>query len=664
MRNFRNIIGLMLVALLALVAFQWYWIENAIAVKKDQFDRKVIEAMNQTVSQIEKQEVIFLANKKLKEQENLTLATLAARPKTRIVKKRVPVKKDVKSATAKEGLNTSLTQKTEKSKPKKDSVYQSRMPDYEVLALQSNAREQRLEDQILLPENRMEFVKQIMREQNAIWQQLNRNSDEFLRRNQGINDVLAIIDNEVAIMLNGGTLPINSPQVNPNFEYEYVISPEDLKDISKLPEGRYRVISDSVKKPLKISQPRNLPALKQNPQKGSQFAVKESPKEEIAYEWIEVEEPVEEDSGLQNKTRMKASIVKDVFTDFLQGDRDIHERLDREMLDTLLKSELNNRGIDIPYEYGVKSNGTMMFASYAMSSNPLLAKDAYNVKLFPSDAIQHNQHLYVYFPEKQNFIMGNMWSIFGTSAFLILMIGGIFYSSVNTMMKQKKLSQIKNDFINNMTHEFKTPISTISLAVEVMKTSGKDNPDKYLNIIKDENTRLGSQVEKVLQMALLDKGQVNLNLSPLYLHDIIEQVSQNLGVQIEAKQGTLDLDLQAENDEITADEVHMTNILFNLIDNANKYSPEKPEIRVSTVNVPDGVKVQIQDKGQGMTKEQLSHIFEKFYRVSTGNVHDVKGFGLGLSYVKKMISLHQGKIDVWSQPGKGTTFELFFQHKI
>lgn len=257
--------------------------------------------------------------------------------------------------------------------------------------------------------------------------------------------------------------------------------------------------------------------------------------------------------------------------------------------------------------------------------------------------------------------MGNMWSIFGSSILLILMIGGIFYSSINTMMRQKNLSLIKNDFINNMTHEFKTPISTISLAVEVMKDGQiNKNPTKYLNIIKDENSRLGSQVEKVLQMALLDKGEVKLEQTDVNIHEIIEQVSQNLGVQIEQKEGILDLHLNAEDPEFAADEVHMTNIIYNLLDNANKYSNGKPEIEVSTVNIPKGIRISINDKGIGMTKENVAKIFDKFYRVSTGNVHDVKGFGLGLSYVKKMVDLHNGQILVSSKPGEGTTFELEF----
>jgi two-component system phosphate regulon sensor histidine kinase PhoR len=243
------------------------------------------------------------------------------------------------------------------------------------------------------------------------------------------------------------------------------------------------------------------------------------------------------------------------------------------------------------------------------------------------------------------------------------MIGGIFFASVNTMMNQKKLSLIKNDFINNMTHEFKTPISTISLAVDVMRDKDiQKNPDKYLNIIKDENSRLAGQVEKVLQMALLDKGQVKLNLTEVNLHEVIDQVVQNLGVQVEQKGGELVMDLNAKDPVLDADEVHMTNIIYNLIDNANKYSPEKPQIRVATENTPMGLKISVEDKGLGMSKDELNRIFEKFYRVSTGNVHDVKGFGLGLSYVKKMVSLHGGTIEVQSSPGKGTLFELNFNY--
>lgn len=241
----------------------------------------------------------------------------------------------------------------------------------------------------------------------------------------------------------------------------------------------------------------------------------------------------------------------------------------------------------------------------------------------------------------------------------------MFYGSIQTMYKQKELADIKNDFINNMTHEFKTPISTISLAVEVMKDKemGQDSSklNRYLTIIQDENSRLGMQVEKVLQMALLDKGEVKLRLEKINIHEVIEQVLTNLAVQIESKSGIVHLELNAKQPEMYADEVHLTNIIFNLLDNAIKYSPENLAINISTETNDNMLTIRISDKGIGMTNDQLARIFEKFYRVPTGNVHDVKGFGLGLSYVKKMVELHGGQVAVQSKPGVGTTFEVFFE---
>jgi two-component system phosphate regulon sensor histidine kinase PhoR len=193
---------------------------------------------------------------------------------------------------------------------------------------------------------------------------------------------------------------------------------------------------------------------------------------------------------------------------------------------------------------------------------------------------------------------------------------------------------------------------------DVKKDKGKMN--RYLNIIQDENRRLGTQVEKVLQMALLDKGEVKLRLDSVDIHETIEQVLTNLSVQIEQKNGIVNLELEADNSEIVADEVHLTNIIYNLLDNANKYSPENPEITIRTENLGNLLKIIVSDKGIGMTKEQVTRIFERFYRVPTGNLHDVKGFGLGLSYVKKMVELHNGQIFVESKPGEGSKFEIIF----
>ena len=229
------------------------------------------------------------------------------------------------------------------------------------------------------------------------------------------------------------------------------------------------------------------------------------------------------------------------------------------------------------------------------------------------------------------------------------------------------MADIKNDFINNMTHEFKTPISTISLATQMLQdkdvSASQNMFQRYLNIIKEENRRLGSQVEKVLQTAQMERGDLKLKLGTVNVHQVIEHVLENISPQIELREGEILFDLKAEHCEIEADEVHLTNIIFNLLDNANKYSPNRPVISIETEDLEQGIAIRISDKGIGMSKESLKNIFEKFYRVPTGNLHDVKGFGLGLSYVKKMVEEHKGKIKVQSKLGEGSTFEIILPQK-
>jgi two-component system phosphate regulon sensor histidine kinase PhoR len=223
---------------------------------------------------------------------------------------------------------------------------------------------------------------------------------------------------------------------------------------------------------------------------------------------------------------------------------------------------------------------------------------------------------------------------------------------------------MKTDFINNMTHEFKTPIATISLATDSISSPLIVNhPDKikrFVDIIRQENRRMNSQVERVLQIAQLDKKDFQLRLADVNLHDLIRQAVDNFSLQIENREGTLTLDLQATRPVISGDATHLASVVHNLLDNANKYSPEKPDITIRTRNVPNGVAITVEDNGVGISKETRKHIFDKFYRVHTGNVHDVKGFGLGLSYVKAIVTAHKGFVDVHSELGKGSAFTLTF----
>jgi two-component system phosphate regulon sensor histidine kinase PhoR len=217
-----------------------------------------------------------------------------------------------------------------------------------------------------------------------------------------------------------------------------------------------------------------------------------------------------------------------------------------------------------------------------------------------------------------------------------------------------------------MTHEFKTPISTISLACEVLRDPDMrqlpNQVDRYIGIIGEENKRLANQVEKVLQIATLDRGKFKLHISEVDIHKVITKAIKNIAIQIESRGGVLAASLDAQSPVIQVDEVHLTNIVFNLLDNANKYSPDKPEISISTENTSKGILIKISDKGQGISKENLAKIFDKFYRVPTGNVHNVKGFGLGLSYVKTIITAHHGDVSVKSEPNKGSTFTLFLPY--
>lgn len=371
--------------------------------------------------------------------------------------------------------------------------------------------------------------------------------------------------------------------------------------------------------------------------------------------------------GTQDKVMNKAEMAKEVFNDFLFKKRSIYDRINYLVLDSLLKYEIKMKGIEIPFEYGISSQEEPNYLHYASSMKYKMTglkndKDTYTVNLFPNDYANSENYLRVYFPNQDRYIIRNIWVMYATSLLLILVVLSCFYVAVSTIVKQKQLADIKNDFINNMTHEFKTPISTISLATQMLQDEAvAASPSmfkRYLGIIRDENKRLGSQVEKVLQTAQMERGDVQLKLKTVDVHEIIEKVLENISPQIELREGIIDLDLQAEITEIEADEVHLTNIIFNLLDNANKYSPEKPEITIATKNTEKGISITIKDKGIGISKESLKNIFEKFYRVPTGNLHDVKGFGLGLSYVKKMIQEHHGKINVQSKINEGSEFEV------
>ena len=371
----------------------------------------------------------------------------------------------------------------------------------------------------------------------------------------------------------------------------------------------------------------------------------------------------------QGNAGAKESVLNEMLENLARiGHRPMKERLNKNLIDSLLKNELLNRGIKAEFQYGVFDyDGNEVIIDSVVNINKIRQSGFY-AQLFPNDVFEAPHVLTILFPHQKGYLIKTMWMMLSTSVLLLIIIVCTFTFTIQTIFKQKKLSEVKNDFISNMTHELKTPISTISLACEAL--SDKDISDKltvrsnYVDMIRQENKRLGLLVESVLKSATWDKGDLKLRKEEFDLHQIINAVADNILIQVESKVGTIEKKLKAVNSIITADQVHITNLLNNLLDNANKYSPENPEISISTENYKEGVLLAVSDKGQGIKRENLSKIFEKFYRVPTGNVHNVKGFGLGLNYVKAIVERHGGEISASSIYGKGTNFKIYipFNH--
>ena len=248
---------------------------------------------------------------------------------------------------------------------------------------------------------------------------------------------------------------------------------------------------------------------------------------------------------------------------------------------------------------------------------------------------------------------------------VLLLMTGFFAYAIVTLLKERQLAEIKEDFINNLTHEFKTPIANIELASEALKENKIDyaKQAKYYNIIHSENQRLKSQVAHILEMGTIDKKELQLNFKVVNIHELIRNLSESFNMRMQKKTGKLNVELNAIKSEILADEFHLTNTVYNVLDNAEKYSKNHPEISISTSNGKDGLFITVRDAGIGIKESFQKHIFDKFFRVPTGDLHNVKGFGLGLSYVKTIIEAHKGSITIQSDLDKGTQFDIYLPFK-
>jgi len=322
---------------------------------------------------------------------------------------------------------------------------------------------------------------------------------------------------------------------------------------------------------------------------------------------------------------------------------------------------LQQNNIKQPFEFCVTNIfKNVILQSPGFSLNYLTACNS--IELTPEDSYISHETLFLYIYEDKNRVIHDMGWMIVASIFFTCIIIAAFFVTVRTLFNQKKISEIKSDFINNMTHELKTPLATISLAIDALSNEkvihDTEKVKRFSAMIKEENKRMNQHVEKILQAARLEKGEVTLNLQPLNAHEVIEKVADTLSLQLQERDGQLNLILKASNPVIDADEVHFSNIVFNLLDNAMKYAANAPVVTVETTLRQGLFIMKVTDNGIGMDAETQARIFEKFYRAHTGNVHNVKGFGLGLSYVKAIVDAHNGKIKVESTPGKGSTFTV------
>jgi two-component system, OmpR family, phosphate regulon sensor histidine kinase PhoR len=340
------------------------------------------------------------------------------------------------------------------------------------------------------------------------------------------------------------------------------------------------------------------------------------------------------------------------------------ERIDLFLLDSILKEELKEGELPVHYSFNVvDTQGNPVKKKIELATyQDDLSHEHYTIQLFPADLFHDPLEMRIYFPNRKQFVWKEIWLITLVAVLVVILMIVSFYVMYNTLISQRNLSEMKSDFISNMTHEFKTPISTISLACEAMKdkdmSANLDPDNPFVNMIQEENKRLESLVENILQSAVLEKGELKLHFQLFDMNTMVHNILKKVNMRIESVDGKLINELSLGSALVIGDKIHLTNVVNNLLDNALKYCDKTPEIRVRSYIKDNWVCIEIQDNGIGIRKEHLSRIFDKLYRVPTGNVHNVKGFGLGLSYVKSIIDLHEGEVKVESQPGVGSTFTL------
>ena len=369
--------------------------------------------------------------------------------------------------------------------------------------------------------------------------------------------------------------------------------------------------------------------------------------------------PVQKLEKIGGLSSMEKAAFDDVFREYAKK-VPIHERVSKQEIELLLNRELKNHGFDIEYEYGIYSRGLptkVKSRKFKFAQSTL-----YELPIFKDSEGMSDFSLLINFPKKKSFLISSIMGMAFLSLMFILVIMASYSGAIYQLIRQKQISEIKSDFINNMTHEFKTPIATINLAVEAIRNpkviGDSEKVQRYLGMIREENKRMHAQVENVLRISKLEKNQLDISKDRVDVHDIVQDAIAHVELIVADRGGEIEAHLDAERTDVLANEMHFINVVVNILDNAIKYSPDPPRIKIVTELAKNFIIIKIQDHGAGMSKAVLKKVFEKFYREHTGDIHNVKGHGLGLAYVKKIVDDHQGEVYAESEKGKGSTFYI------
>lgn len=604
------------ISLLGIIIVQFFWIRNAFQVKESQFERSVNDALGSVVNKIETRENMYFISRNFEGDSIMRIVKAFTKDTTQGIKERLD------SLLA---LNEMpVTKKMLPPPPPPPPNIQRRMPPASVIHYSYQYNVIPIQEGLDSVTVRMEeFYQEMpvneMNEFNFEWNDQMGRIDSLMDINAPESGVLPDKKGADSENFEGGQIIIEAPGLNGSPTVRYLV-PQTLYPRPKQPQNQGK---------------RNRNHLRENKMQ-----------------------------KLDNKARKIQDLIKQMAIAIETKPAPIQQRINKKSLQASLSKSFSDKGINLPFDFAVysPSNDTNHIPIRSAGFKSAYEQTEHRVSLFPNDLFQKPDLLLVHFAGQKTHVLKSLSLLLVGSILFTLIIILSSGASIVVMIRQKKISDIKTDFINNMTHEFKTPIATISIAADSITNpkviSEPETIRNFTRIIKEENNRMNTRVEQVLQMALLDSREFNLRPVLVDMNHLIEKVVSHYRLQIEKREGAITTKLEAEHSLAEVDEDHIRNVLLNLLDNANKYSIIKPEIEVFSFNRSGKYYFGVQDRGMGMSHDAQRRVFDKFFRVTSGNIHNIKGFGLGLSYVKAIVLAHHGDISIQSELGKGSRFEI------